>query len=253
MGASFDKRLLAGAVSIFALACWSIFASAAWAELIPPERPVCNDSAVTVQVDTPTTISFDCSDARGAGLDIRFMGGLEHGSIEGHPNPFMNQPITPYGTLQAVYIPDAGYTGNDYLTIRAAKYYMPPCPGPFACPQVMSEIYSNNATVSINVVPPEGSQGQTQGQTQGQSSFASSCSSNRTQELRSKLKKSRKRYKALKRRYKRYRSRAKNVRSGKLRRRYRSKAKRIRKSYRKTGKRSKRLRKKIVSCRAAGY
>ena len=196
--------------------------------------------------NSATPISFTCHDPQGGRIAIQFISGLEHGKISGHPNPIRYMPITEFGVLRATYTPDAGYSGGDSLTFRAVKIFMPDCPGGLVCTQAMQEVYSNEATVAITVLPAGNA-------VQQYLQLVKSCGNGGVKKLVGKLKRSRKRYKALKRKYKRYSRRATNVRSSKLRRRYRSKAKRVRKSYRKTNKRSKRLRKKIISCRAAGY
>ena len=209
--------------------------------------PICYDSAVIVQQDTPTVINFDCTDKwQNSEFRIQFVSGLENGGISGHPNPAKYEQITPWGrTLSAVYTPNAGFTGDDSLTFRANNLVYP-CPpeGEFACPgHELVDLNSGEMTVWVNVLAPD----------RKINRLANSCGNGRTESLRAKLKKSRKRYRTLKQRYKRFRTLGKSAHSSKSRRKYRSKAKRERARYRKTKKRSNRLRKKVITCRRAGF
>ncbi len=211
------------------------------------EPPVCDDSTVTVQRDKPTSINFACHDAWGAKLAIQFVSGLEHGTVLGHPNPLVYEQVTQFGSLQTAYTPGRAFVGKDTLKFRAVKLYMPPCPEHQFCSQVMSESYSNEATVSIQVRSSVGT-----GELEG-FSFQRSCANGNVKKLRTKLQRSRKRYRNLKRKYRSLSKKARAARNSESRRRYKSSARRVRASYKKTMKRSNRLRAWIIACNTAGY
>ncbi len=230
-------RLLIKPVLAAGIALLSLHLLAPVSSALTMARPNCQDSSADVNRNEPTQLVFACPssatlDPQTDSLVVQYVRGLEHGMVGQTSTLEQYQPITSSGSLTTTYTPSNGFLGNDRLVFRAQEHRRHVCPDPSVpntCPSdvFFTTIYSRDTTVTITV----------------------SCSENEVNVLKTKLAKSRKRYKSLKRKYRRIRKRVKTQKSARLKRRYRRSTKRIKKSYRKTNKRSKRLRSEVITCR----